>query len=337
MSVYVLLTQTPSGCSFCCQRGSSSSSSKLSVGNLFKHGELVGCSRASAPLHTSVPYQFQFGGAPVIHKMISFAWLQALILGLGLASVNISASFLASDFQTRSEAVTDILTDYLCDLQQTFADAQQQIQQRAVVRMALFDKLANSYAVDDRRVPWMLQLCRSLVDEHIMWMYGQQLAAWRHVRNETVSAQAQVRQHIGYYIHLDGLFPDAMADWSGAFERTAGELQAIGWKSNNDTASYHEESFGRILSLNRRILSEGSGSGNGTADARVGDDGGLHRSGYAGAWQTLVLHANSELRTTHDKFGALLGEYTSGVRAMGDVVARRLRKLNVIDEKCFCF
>lgn len=271
--------------------------------------------------------------------MIWFAWLQALVLGLLLSSVNIGAraSFMANAFQTRSDAVTNILTDYLCDLQQTLANAQQQIQQRAVVRMALFDQLANAYAVDDRRVPWMLQLCRSLVDDHIMWMYGQQLAAWRHVRNETLNAQAQVRQHIGYFIHLDGLFPDAMADWSGAFERTAGELQAIGWKSNNDTASYHEESFGRILSLNRRIMSKGSESGNGTDGAQLDDDGGLYRSGYASTWQTLVLHANTELRTTHDKFSSLLDEYASAVRVMGDVVAKRLRKLNVIDEKCFCF
>lgn len=267
--------------------------------------------------------------------MSLFAALPLLLLGLGHSS-----AFSAGDFQTRSGAVTNILTDYLCDLQRTFDDAQRQIQQRAVVRMELLDKLANAYAADDRRVPWMLRLCRSLVDDNIMWMHGQQQDAWRHVLNETRTAQDMVRQHIGYFIHLDGLFPDALADWSGSFERTVGELQAIGWKSNNDTASYHEESFGRILSLNRRLLSESRGMSNGTDDNAAGGavHGGLHyRAGYAGAWQTLVLHANSELKTTYDKFSTLLGDYASGVRAVGDIIAKRLRKLNVIDEKCFCF
>lgn len=209
----------------------------------------------------------------------------------------------------------------------------------AADRARRLDKMASIYAVNDRRVPWMLQMCQTMVDDNIMWMHRQQLLAMQHVLNETRVAQANVRLHIGYYIHLDGLFPDAIADWKESFERTAGELTAIGWKSNNDTVLYHEDSFGEMLEMNRRYLwSGGDCRVNGTTeDVKCSDDrGDQYRSKYAHAWRALVYNAAAELQTTNERLGALLNGYASRVKDVGKVIVNRLRKLNVINEKCFC-
>lgn len=269
--------------------------------------------------------------------------LSASLLALWLLPLT-SGSLLGGDFQSRADAVSNILTDYLCDLMRTFGETHRRVQQQATFRMDVLDKMATIYAIDDRRVPWMLDMCRSLVDENILWTHRQQQLAMQHVLNETRVAEHSIRYHIGYYIHLDGLFPDALADWSGSFERTTRDLTTLGWKSNNETVAYHEDSFGRLLRLNRRMLSGNSAvnctsvSRNTECDAGSISDSRTkkYRSTYAGTWRTLVRNAAAELQSTHDKFGALLQSYASQVTDVGKVIAKRLRKLNVINEKCFC-
>lgn len=279
---------------------------------------------------------------------LNFCCAAALVLVIFAVLPPSGFAFLGSDFQTRADAVTNTVADYLCDLSHTFAETNRRVDELAAVRMNLLDKMAGIYPVDDRRVPWVLQMCQSLVDDNILWMHRQQQLAMQHVLNETRIAQAAVRKHIGYYIHLDGLFPGAIADWSAVFEQTTGEVTAIEWKSNNDTVLYHEDSFGEMLQLNRRYLSVESGVNqmNCTAD---GDDNDAdedancavdlsdqYQSKYTSTWRTLVHNAASELQTTNERLGTLLNGYASRVKDVGKVIVNRLRKLNVINEECFC-
>lgn len=319
------------------------------VVNLFKHrvlDALPQIRRGAHAVHPAIRFatvviQFAIAYTPKrapaeMHPKVSLF----LLLLFPLAAV----AFVDSGFQTRSDAVSNVLTDYLCDLQRTFADTQRQVRDRADRRMRLLDQLAAAYAVDDRRVPWLLQRSESLVGEHIMWQHQRQATAWRHVLNETRAAQEAVRDHIGYYIHLDGTFPAAIADWRDGFAQITAELQAIGWKSNNDTLSYHAESFGRMRELNRLVQrSESDGDGGGeralnrtTAGGAVAREPTQWGQMYALTWRGLMQNARSEMRASHEKFGVRLADYAASVRAVGATIAKRLRKLNVINERCFC-
>lgn len=249
---------------------------------------------------------------------------------LSLLSIRSTAN---SDFQSRADAVTNIMDDYLCDLQHNFAIAHKSIRDEATDRIRRLDRLAAAYPADDRRVPWMLDQCQSLVDRNIMWTHRQQQLAVLRVLNETQLAQHSVRDRIGYFVHLDDVLPDALADWRRLFEQTVQQLHSIGWESNNDTAAYHATVFGQLSTLNRRQI-QLSGALNRTSsnaeDPQI-------RSEYAGTWKSLVKNSAAEMHSTYDRFGGLLSSYAIRLRDVGSVIVKRLRKLNVINEKCFCY